>query len=290
MNPEMFELFRKNKKNSFNYRYRGPKCGSCFKHGDGEHNEIETNAKKFEDLDVKCIENIKFLPWTDLMAMRRTCRTFKAEVDRFIKLKNQHGTIIVWGENEITSDENIPEEFHPFIRTIIVQIHYLNETMDVFHSINNRCVNDIRSLSITIQLQTEGSEELAFDQILAQLDSLTMLELQGQISLAILEHCNNLQHLRINQSELAGDNNGAWTNKTYPKMKTLAIHTANTQTDLETFLQKNPQLEAVAIDFREINDIQRMSSVNFKNFKLKLGILIRRETENEFDDFDDLED
>lgn len=222
--------------------------------------------------------------------MRRTCRTFKAEVERFIKLKNQHGTIFVRGGNEIsiTGDEDIEEEFYPFIRNVIVQINYTSQTMNVFQPISNRCVHDIRSLSITIwnELPTDQTEESAVDVILAQLNTLTTLKLQGNMGLEILKHCNNLQHLRINQYGRAiGNGNGAWTNQTYPKLKTLAIHTTDTRTDLENFLQKNPQLEAVAIDFRNEQDaIERMSSLNFK---LKLGVLVQRETEDDIEEFED---
>lgn len=287
MNPKVLKTFRKNEQSSFNYR--GPKCFKCC-YKQEEHNEMKTNAKKFENLDVECIKNIiKYLSWTDLMAMRQTCQTFKAEVERFIKVKNQHGTIFVRDgyEINITGGADIEEEFFPFIRNVIVQINNSSQTMDVFQAISNRCVHDIRSLSIRTLggLLNNQTEESAVDVILAQLNCLTMLELWGNISLEILKHCINLQYLRINQHLRAiGDGNGAWTNQTYPKLKTLAIHTTDTRTDLKSFLQNNPQLEAVAIDFRNDQDaIERMSLLNFK---LKLGVLVQRETENDIEEFE----
>lgn len=237
-------------------------CGKCRRQFDSINDLESHSSQKFctemSNLDDNCIDTIiEYLRPNDLAAMRMTCKRYKTLIERFLRFKfdSDKPLRIYASRSGAAFGFSFKEEYkyektlYSFIPAIEVVFHDRNSTVKVFEFIRKNCSDRILYLNICSLYDDEitGVHTGVIQNQFKHLKRLIIRNIRVlDIHQTVLQHCENLQELRIYHEKPWLGYGNAWLNRAYPKLESLTLQISSVvDIDLTELLRLNPNLKDV---------------------------------------------
>lgn len=220
-------------------------------------------AMKFMDLNDDVLFTLfQRLSLNDLCSISLTCTRLHQLAGNYFQRKypNNNLNIEIFNWSQPNSDiqpkwefrtmphEKYAKAFRGFIRNVsIFMYNYATDPIDAFHYLKVNCYGNLRALVLyRIACQSERYGEL----IKNQLNTLESIKFENchiyDLYNGFLKYSPTLKQIAIKDGRNQNGCNMDWTKYHYSQLKSFIYHSDNVIiTNLEVFLQKNPQITNV---------------------------------------------